>query len=164
MKRCSFICWMKLEVGVAGEGVVALISLEIVSPNFSCMKIFMSVCARSCSLLLLLVLLLFQAHQPLSAQDKDPNVYITKTGAKYHEDFCRYLHSSKIEIKLSVALKNGYGACSVCKPPQSVKGGASAPAQKQPVVSSTQCTSRTQAGTRCKRTTTNSSGKCWQHQ
>lgn len=44
-------------------------------------------------------------------------VYITKTGAKYHRDGCRYLSKSKIPISLSDA-KSGYGPCSVCNPPQ----------------------------------------------
>ena len=44
-------------------------------------------------------------------------VYITKTGAKYHRDGCRYLSRSRIPISLSDA-KSGYGPCSVCNPPQ----------------------------------------------
>lgn len=48
-------------------------------------------------------------------------VYITKTGIKYHEGTCRYLSRSKIAISLSDANARGYTACSVCKPPNSVK-------------------------------------------
>jgi competence protein ComEC len=44
-------------------------------------------------------------------------VFVTKTGAKYHRDGCRYLSKSKISISLSDA-KSGYGPCSVCNPPQ----------------------------------------------
>jgi len=44
-------------------------------------------------------------------------VFVTKTGAKYHRDGCRYLSKSKIPISLSDA-KSGYGPCSVCNPPQ----------------------------------------------
>lgn len=35
---------------------------------------------------------------------------------------------------------------------------------RAPVTKSTQCTSMTKSGTRCKRTTTSASGKCWQHE
>ena len=42
-------------------------------------------------------------------------VYITRTGAKYHRDGCRYLSASKIPISLTDA-KRQYSPCSVCKP------------------------------------------------
>ena len=42
-------------------------------------------------------------------------VYITRTGAKYHRDGCRYLKSSKIPISLTDAKKQ-YSPCSVCNP------------------------------------------------
>ena len=48
-------------------------------------------------------------------------VYITKTGSKYHKGTCRYLSRSKIPISLEDAKKQGYGACSVCKPSTSIK-------------------------------------------
>jgi len=47
---------------------------------------------------------------------KEATVYITKTGKKYHKDGCRYLSKSKIETTKQSAIKDGYGACSVCKP------------------------------------------------
>lgn len=43
----------------------------------------------------------------------DPIVYVTKTGAKYHSGYCRYLRKSKIPISLSSA-RGRYSACSVC--------------------------------------------------
>lgn len=43
-------------------------------------------------------------------------VYITNTGEKYHESFCRYLRHSKIETNLSQAIECGYTPCSVCQP------------------------------------------------
>jgi hypothetical protein len=43
-------------------------------------------------------------------------VYITRTGAKYHRGDCRYLSQSKIPIKISVAIANGYEPCKVCRP------------------------------------------------
>jgi hypothetical protein len=45
-------------------------------------------------------------------------VYITRTGEKYHRDGCRYLSRSKIATTLKDAIANGYGPCSVCKPPR----------------------------------------------
>ena len=44
-------------------------------------------------------------------------VYITRTGAKYHRDGCRYLSQSKIETTLKDALAKRLGPCGVCKPP-----------------------------------------------
>lgn len=54
----------------------------------------------------------------LSAQALAPDtkVYVTKTGAKYHRDGCRYLRSSKIEMALSEA-KRRFDPCKVCRPP-----------------------------------------------
>ncbi len=43
-------------------------------------------------------------------------VYVTKTGDKYHRSNCRYLSNSKISIEKDEAIKQGYTACSVCKP------------------------------------------------
>ena len=44
-------------------------------------------------------------------------VYVTNTGTKYHRDGCKYLAKSKIAISLADAKAQGYGPCSVCKPP-----------------------------------------------
>jgi len=60
----------------------------------------------------------FAAVQTLAAK-QDPQtitVYVTRTGAKYHRDGCRYLSRSKIPIALKDAVKR-YTPCSVCKPP-----------------------------------------------
>jgi hypothetical protein len=46
-----------------------------------------------------------------------PTVYVTDTGSKYHRDGCRYLSKSRIPISLGDAKAQGYGPCSVCKPP-----------------------------------------------
>ena len=54
---------------------------------------------------------------PPPAPSGDPIVYVTRTGAKYHRDGCRYLSKSKIPIRLSEAKARGYGPCSVCNPP-----------------------------------------------
>lgn len=59
-------------------------------------------------------------------------VYITKTGEKYHAAGCRYLSKSAIAIDVAVALAQGYGACSVCRPP-SPRAKETAPAPVQAV-------------------------------
>jgi micrococcal nuclease len=51
--------------------------------------------------------------QPLA---KDPTVYITKTGEKYHRSGCSSLRKSKIAIKKSEAIAQGYTACKRCRP------------------------------------------------
>ncbi len=43
-------------------------------------------------------------------------VYVTKTGAKYHRDGCRYLSRSKIAMSLKEGAKR-FGPCKVCRPP-----------------------------------------------
>lgn len=113
-------------------------------------------------------------------------VYITRTGAKYHRGDCRYLHSSKIRTTLADAKLN-YTACSVCKPPTQVTdtdeddgeievaeaGSSKTPSERAPSikpkpsstssVSSRQCSGTTKSGARCKRMTTSSNGRCYQH-
>lgn len=49
-------------------------------------------------------------------EQKDTTVYITKSGEKYHKAGCRYLSKSQIKTTKKEAIKNGYGACKVCKP------------------------------------------------
>lgn len=46
-------------------------------------------------------------------------VYITKTGTKYHYDWCSTLKNSKnlTPISASDAYNSGYDACKICKPP-----------------------------------------------
>ena len=100
-------------------------------------------------------------------------VSITKTGSKYHDSGCRYLKYSAIQVSLEDAINNGYGACSVCKPPRGLENSGTesggkvveraTPSYSAPKASSSRCTATTKAGARCKRVTTNSSGRCWQH-
>ncbi len=107
-------------------------------------------------------LLLFVALN-LSAQ----TVYVTNTGEKYHRGSCRYLAKSKITIELTDAINQGYGACKVCAPPQSVSKKTEVKEEKvtdyNRNATSSQCTATTKKGSRCKRNTTSSNGKCWQH-
>lgn len=105
----------------------------------------------------------------LSAQ----TVFTTKTGEKYHKGNCGYLRSSKKEVTLERALELGYSACSVCKPP-TVVGKTDNVSRLQnssnltTVTSNSksqavQCSGKTQSGTRCKRLTKASNGRCYQH-
>jgi len=66
---------------------------------------------------LLLSLVVAYAGEGEAAPKPDPIVFITKSGTKFHAEGCRYLSKSKIEVKLSEALKN-HTPCSVCNPPK----------------------------------------------
>ena len=94
-------------------------------------------------------------------------VYTTKTGAKYHSAGCQYLRKSSFATTLKDAINSGYTACSRCNPPTTVKednsNNAPAKSQEYKSTAATQCTGTTQKGNRCKRMTTNSSGRCYQH-
>ncbi len=99
-------------------------------------------------------------------------VYTTKTGAKYHKENCRYLKYSKREMTLKKAKSLGYTACLVCKPAvnnvkkdktsssflNSNKGSTT-----KEKSTATQCTGKTKSGSRCKRKTKNTNGRCYQH-
>jgi hypothetical protein len=113
-------------------------------------------------------------------------VYVTKTGKKYHDEYCQYLSHSKVAIELSKAQELGYTACSICKPTTEVEdvaeadeetpdaekpaGNTPAPSSKpahptptKKATASSQCSALTKAGTRCKRGA-GANGRCWQHQ
>ncbi len=98
-------------------------------------------------------------------------VYTTKTGEKYHKSTCHHLKYSKKEITLEKALELRYSPCSVCKPAS--KSSASQNAlnltsssnnSSKATAESVQCSGKTQSGSRCKRITKDSSGRCYQHQ
>lgn len=63
--------------------------------------------------------LILQKEPPAKDQTKEITVYVTRTGAKYHRDGCRYLSHSRIPITLKDAKARGYTACKVCRPPKS---------------------------------------------
>jgi len=44
-------------------------------------------------------------------------VYVTRTGHKYHQDWCPHLAKSKIPMSLRDAVDGGYSACTECAPP-----------------------------------------------
>jgi micrococcal nuclease len=53
----------------------------------------------------------------LQGADGETSVYVTNSGSKYHLDGCPALSRSKTGLTLSDALRSGYGACGICKPP-----------------------------------------------
>ncbi len=89
--------------------IQSIYKLSIDFKNEMVMKKFIT------TLLVFITLLTICIISPIYAEDYE--VYITKTGAKYHLDSCSYLRNSKILITLSDALSQGYGPCSRCKPP-----------------------------------------------
>lgn len=98
-------------------------------------------------------------------QSKDVTVYVTRTGAKYHKEGCRYLSKSMIPMKLSEAAAR-YSPCSVCKPP-ALQGKQEAVQSRIPSVKeeaySGRCQAVTKKGTQCKRKAMPGSKYCWQH-
>jgi hypothetical protein len=124
----------------------------------------------------------------LAADVYTQTVYITRTGSKYHTAGCRYLRRSSISVDLKTALSQGYGPCSVCRPPAAVekrekktdmvrqtgkgsetnrlKPGVAADKQalnENSLQKSVQCSAITKKGTRCRRMTRSPDGLCWQH-
>ena len=55
--------------------------------------------------------------QAPAKENKSVTVYVTRTGHKYHREYCRFLEYSKIPVSLDAA-KQTYEPCSVCRPPQ----------------------------------------------
>jgi len=49
-----------------------------------------------------------------SAQKQECTVYVTRTGHRYHQGWCRYLRQSKIRMTRTNAIKAGYTPCRVC--------------------------------------------------
>lgn len=97
-------------------------------------------------------------------------VYVTRTGAKYHRAGCRYLARSQIPMNLTDAAAS-YGACSVCRPPtpsdegSPATGASSAPraAPPRPAATSGRCAATTKRGTQCSRRAQSGRAYCWQH-
>lgn len=61
----------------------------------------------------------FISSAPHLHAQQDPQaitLYVTRTGAKYHRDGCRYLSRSKIPMSLKEAVKR-FEPCKVCRPP-----------------------------------------------
>jgi endonuclease G, mitochondrial len=53
---------------------------------------------------------------PISQDEGETVVYITRTGKKYHKEGCRFLSKSKISISLNEAKEKGLQPCKMCKP------------------------------------------------
>lgn len=82
--------------------------------------------------------------------EKNQFVYVMHDGEKYHTADCRYSKDAH-SVSLKKAKADGKTACDLCKP-NSTSG------DKQ-----IRCSAKTTDGTRCKRMTTSTSGKCFQH-
>ncbi len=118
-----------------------------------------------------------QQTPPATSNTTQVTVYVTKSGACYHVAGCRSLSRSAIPMSLAEAAAR-YRPCSVCRPPLSSAGAASAappssrqrtevaPAPRGPSASggSGQCQAITKKGTRCSRQAKAGSSYCWQHQ
>jgi len=92
------------------------------------------------------------------------SVYVTSTGTKYHKESCFHLMNSKRALDLKKATSLEYEACKHCKPIGYET--ATTPTNKPKITSNNpsatvQCAGKTKAGSRCKRKTTNSSGRCY---
>ena len=95
-------------------------------------------------------------------------VYVTKAGEKYHREGCQHVRKSSSNIEAEEALRLGYEACKVCKPPKTTSASQNVVSQKNSdnsssKIKSVQCSGKTKKGIRCKRMTTNSSKRCYQH-
>ncbi|NMH87659.1 hypothetical protein [Flavivirga algicola] len=117
--------------------------------------------------------LLFSFILVFTLNASSQTVYTTKTGAKYHKKNCRYLKYSKKGMTLEKAKSLGYMACLVCKPTKNTikkdkVGERSLISDKKRNTvreesKATQCTGKTKSGSRCKRKTKNTNGRCYQH-
>ncbi len=122
-----------------------------------------------------LLIIAISLSSSLTAQTK---VYRTAKGERYHKKECKIIAKREmVELTIKKAKLRGYQACKVCKPVEKTKGKTS----KKPVIekkksnkvklkksiskkaTASRCTATTKKGTRCKRRTKNSSGRCWQH-
>ena len=112
----------------------------------------------------------------LAAQLQAQTVFITKTGAKYHKESCRYAKTGWAAT-LTDAKKIGLTACLVCKPSSAETGEAKPiPLRSEPKkieksketkpapATSTQFMATTKAGSRCSRKSALGSNYCWQHE
>ena len=122
-----------------------------------------------------LQLFLFTAFFLLATHLQAQTVYITKTGAKYHKESCRYAKTGWAAT-LTDAKKKGLTACLVCKPsgtetgeakplPLSAGSSKAEPSKetKPTQTTSSQCIATTKAGARCSRKAASGSSYCWQH-
>ena len=57
-----------------------------------------------------------EKENEIKQDNQSEGVFITRTGAKYHIDGCKWL-KSRIPISLADAGTRGYTSCRVCNPP-----------------------------------------------
>ncbi len=97
-------------------------------------------------------------------QTNETQIFITKSGKKYHLDGCRWL-KSKIPSTIAEASSKGLTPCKVCSPP-SMNSNYNT---NKPVYNSNssildnRCQATTQKGTQCKRNSESNRNYCWQH-
>jgi hypothetical protein len=49
-----------------------------------------------------------------SKEQKECTVYVTRTGKRYHQGWCRSLSQSKIPMTRTEAIQRGYTPCKLC--------------------------------------------------
>lgn len=86
----------------------------------------------------------------LAIKSFSQTVYASDKGEKYHTADCKQSGDAK-DLTLAAAKKAGKTSCGICKPDEHLKD------------KTTQCSSKTADGTRCKRMTGSKEGKCFQH-
>lgn len=97
-------------------------------------------------------------------------VYKTPSGNKFHTSTCRFVKNVSNQLSIDQAFAKGLSPCSICKPSTSSSnristGGLGIKSNEVKGTSSaTQCKGKTKAGARCKRTTKNINGYCFQHE
>lgn len=98
-------------------------------------------------------------------------VYITSSGDKYHQSYCRYLGKSSVAISISDAMAKGFKPCSDCNPeytqplpdrPEIKKDTVRASGITQ-LPAKVRCIGVTKKGKRCRRSTRDSDKRCFQH-
>ncbi len=99
-----------------------------------------------------------------AASAAEEQVYVTRTGTKYHRASCSHLTASAMPMSLREAAGR-YGPCAACAPPVpgNAGGGARGLLNSSSAPRSTQCAATTKKGTRCSRMASAGSAYCWQH-
>lgn len=100
-------------------------------------------------------------------------VYKTPSGKKYHTQSCRYVKNVSSSLSTQDAINMGLGPCTQCKPGTQVGRqlirsnphlGIKPGEAQGKRVEAVRCKGQTKKGTRCKRTTKNINGYCFQHE
>jgi len=104
------------------------------------------------------------SNSKVNDNKKSVQIFITRTGKKYHRDGCRYL-KSRIPSTINDAISKGLTACSVCKPPTLSNNLFKVESNdvNNNYQSDGRCIAITQKGARCKRSSAAGRAYCWQH-